>query len=74
MDNLPFKVQPESGDKYWQKIHDNINNRFWKDTSSALIEVEKMYSPKLSECKLSIPIWFSSRTMEGKMESWVEKV
>ena len=61
------------GDRYRQRIHDNINDKFWKDTLSAFIEVENMYSPKLWECKLSIPIWFSSRTMEGKMESWVEK-
>ena len=32
-----------------------------------------MYSPIPWECKLSIPICFFSRTMEGKMESWVEK-
>ena len=44
------------GDKYWQKILDNINNIFWKDTLGSLIEVEILYSPKLRECKLSIPL------------------
>ena len=56
MDNLPFKI-PSEFNKYWQKMHDSINNKFSKDTLSALIEVEKMYSPKLLECKLSIPTY-----------------
>ena len=48
-------------DRYWQRIHDNINNKFWKYTFRALIEVKRCTIPN------------SVNVKEGKLESWVEK-
>ena len=61
------------GDLYLKKLLNTVNNQFWKDTVISLLLLYNKYIFHGTEAVLATPLWYNSKIMPGKINSWLEK-
>ena len=61
------------GDLYLKKLLNTVNNQFWKDTVKSLLLLYNKYIFHGTEAVLATPLWYNSKIMPGKINSWSEK-